>query len=144
VRPYQFAPDHFEQQGWEGQLRRVERWHERAVHVLDLYSGVAGEEAIDFLYAFFQSAYHMRDWLQHSGAASKASLDALMSANRCLNVIDIDTDLPIEHAPNDMFRHAGTAGAYLEDLVCEIVCQVLAADADIRAEDKSRHRAAKA
>lgn len=86
MRPYQFAPDHFEQQGWEGQLRRVERWHKRAVHVLDPYSGVAGEEAIDFLYAFFQSAYHMRDWLQHSGAASKASLDAPMSANRCLKL----------------------------------------------------------
>jgi hypothetical protein len=86
VRPYRFAPDHFEQQGWEGQLRRVERWHERAVHVLDPYDGVAGEDAIDFLYAFFQSAYHMRDWLQNSGAASQVSLDDLMSANRCLRL----------------------------------------------------------
>jgi hypothetical protein len=70
VRPYRFAPDHFEQQGREGQLRRVERWHERAVHVLDPYDGVAGEDAIDFLYAFFQAAYHMRDWLQNTVRSS--------------------------------------------------------------------------
>lgn len=86
VGPYRFAPDHFEQQGWEGQLRRVERWHERAVRVLDPCGGVVMEEAIDFLYAFFQSSYHMRDWLQNSGAASRTSLDALMSANRCLRL----------------------------------------------------------
>lgn len=86
MKPYRFAPDHFEQQGWEVQLRRIERWHLRAMRVLDPNDGVAGEEAIDFLYAFFQSAYHMRDWLQNSGAASKASLDALMSANHSLQL----------------------------------------------------------
>jgi hypothetical protein len=86
VRPYRFAPDHFEQQGWEGQLRRVERWHERTSRALDPYGGVAVDEAIDFLYAFFQAAYHMRDWLQNSGAASRTSLDALMSTNHCLKL----------------------------------------------------------
>jgi len=86
VKPYRFAPDHFEQQGWEVQLRRVERWHQRAMRILNPHEGLAGEEAIDFLYAFFQSAYHMRDWLQNSGAASKASLDALMSANHSLQL----------------------------------------------------------
>ncbi len=86
MKPYRFAPDHFEQEGWEVQLRRVERWHQRAMRVLDPNDGVAGEEATDFLYAFFQSAYHIRDWLQNSGAASKASLDALMSANHSLQL----------------------------------------------------------
>ncbi len=80
MKPYRFAPGHFEQEGWEVQLRRVERWHQRAMRVLDPNDGVAGEEATDFLYAFFQSVYHIRDWLQNSGAASKASLDALMSS----------------------------------------------------------------
>jgi hypothetical protein len=64
------VPDQFRQQGWQGHLQRVERWHQRANHALDTYNGVAADDAIDFLYAFFQASYHMRDWLQNSGAAS--------------------------------------------------------------------------
>lgn len=86
VRPYRYAPDHFEQQDWESQLRRVERWHQRAVHVLDPYNRTDRGEAIDFLYAFFQSTYHLRDWLHNSGSASRASLDALMTANHSLGL----------------------------------------------------------
>jgi hypothetical protein len=80
------ALDQFRQQGWQGHLQRVERWHQRANHTLDTYNGVAADDAIDFLYASFQTAYHMRDWLQNSGAASQAQLDALMASNRCLKL----------------------------------------------------------
>jgi len=59
------------------------------------------------------------------------------------DVIETDTDLPIEREASQVFSDAGTAGAYVEDLVCEIACQVLYADADIRSEDERRHRAAK-
>jgi hypothetical protein len=71
-------PDQFEQQGWQEQLRRVERWHERATRALDPYNRVPEAETIDTLYAFFQAAYHMRDWLRNSGAASQAQLKSLM------------------------------------------------------------------
>jgi hypothetical protein len=85
--PHQLrVPDQFRQQGWQSHLQRVERWHQRAKHALDPYNGVAEHDAIDFLYAFFQAAYHMRDWLQNSGAASQAQLDALMASNRCLKL----------------------------------------------------------
>ena len=58
------------------------------------------------------------------------------------DVIGSDTDLPIERAPEDIFRHSGNAGAFVEDLVCEIVCQVLSTDSEVLAEDESRCRAA--
>jgi hypothetical protein len=80
------APDHFRQQGWRGHLRRVERWHQRATRALDPHNRTAEEHAIDFLYAFFQAAYHMRDWLQNDGAAPKAKLEALMCSNGCLKL----------------------------------------------------------
>lgn len=60
------------------------------------------------------------------------------------DVIETDTDLPIEREANEMFSEVTTAGSYVEDLVGEIVCQVLYADSDIRAEDESRHRMAAA
>ncbi|HUB73953.1 MAG TPA: hypothetical protein VL979_07955 [Solirubrobacteraceae bacterium] len=58
------------------------------------------------------------------------------------DVIGSDTDLLIERTPEDIFRHAGNAGAFVEDLVCEIVCQVLSTDSEIVAEDQSRCRTA--
>lgn len=73
-------PDQFEQQGWQEQLRRVERWHERATQALDPYNRVTEAEIVDTLYAFFQAACHMRDWLQNSGAASQAQLKLLMES----------------------------------------------------------------
>jgi hypothetical protein len=75
MKPYRSIPDHFEQQGWRGQLARVERWYTRALTALDSGS----TDAEDFVYAFCQSAYHLRDWIQKSGAASQADLDTLMN-----------------------------------------------------------------
>jgi hypothetical protein len=80
------GPDQFKEQGWRGQLRRVERWHRRAGYVLDPYRRIPEDEIVDFLYAFFQSAYHMRDWLEKSGGSSKEALDELMESSRCLKL----------------------------------------------------------
>jgi hypothetical protein len=53
-------------------------------------------------------------------------------------IVDTDTDLPIERDASEIFADAGTAGPYIEDLVCEIACQVLYADRDVRMEDRRR------
>lgn len=66
--------DRFALQGWEGQLARIERWHERANAALSAGS----PDAEDFLLAFFQSSYHLRAWLLNSGAATKAELDHVL------------------------------------------------------------------
>ncbi len=71
-------PDRFQQEGWRGELRRVERWHRRASVALDRQAqGGDPDDAVDFLYAFFQAAYHLRDWVLKSGVASQATLDQL-------------------------------------------------------------------
>jgi hypothetical protein len=44
------------------------------------------EETVDYLYAFFQSAYHMRDWLVNSGGTSRAEADGIVAASRCLKL----------------------------------------------------------
>lgn len=78
MKSYRFAPDHFEQEGWRGQFARMRRWHRRALHALEDGRGESAGDAEDFVYAFCQSAYHLRDWLQKSEAASQADLDDLM------------------------------------------------------------------
>lgn len=59
------------------------------------------------------------------------------------DVMETDADLPIEREPSEIFPEGGTAGSYVQDLVCEIVCQALYLDADTRAEDERRQVVAK-
>ena len=82
VRPFKFAPDRFEQEGWRGQLARVERWQERALCAIR--EGKPYPE--DYIYAFCQNAYHLRDWLQNSGTADQRDLDALMARTPALKL----------------------------------------------------------
>jgi hypothetical protein len=82
MRPFKVAPDRFEHEGWQSQLARVERWHIRALSAVS--NGEAHAE--DYIYALFQCAYHLRDWLQNSGAACQRELDELMSRNPALKL----------------------------------------------------------
>lgn len=43
--------------GWIDQLKRMERYKER------VYKANNEEESLDFLYAFFQNCYHLREWI---------------------------------------------------------------------------------
>ena|SRR5690242_7130714 len=79
------VPDHFKQQGWQAQFDRMERWHRRALDAL-AYRDACANDAEDFVYAFCQSAYHLRDWLQKSGGATKAELDELMNETQALKL----------------------------------------------------------
>lgn len=63
----------------------MERWHRRALEAL-ISDQIGHGDGEDFVYAFCQSAYHLRDWLQESGAASQAELDALMKATPALKL----------------------------------------------------------
>jgi hypothetical protein len=38
------------------------------------------------VYAFFQAAYHLRDWLQNSGATTQKALDDLMARTPALKL----------------------------------------------------------
>ena len=71
--------------GWEAQANRVWRWHERLVRsCADPTS--SPEERVDFLLAFCQSCYALRDWLKNDAAVPKDELDVLMQDNECLRI----------------------------------------------------------
>jgi len=56
--------------GWKTQLVRVQRWHGRVLNAEN------PEDRYDFLYAFFENAFHLRDWLQDTRAVSKSEMEA--------------------------------------------------------------------
>lgn len=61
--------------GWRGQLDRVRRWYHRASKAKDPI------DKHDFLYAFFENAFHLRDWLKDTGAAGEKDLHRLFTEN---------------------------------------------------------------
>ena len=61
--------------GWEAQLSRVKRWYDRASAATDQ------TDIHDFLYAFFENAFHLRDWLIDTGAVSGKDLQAFFDSN---------------------------------------------------------------
>ena len=77
-------PNRFEQEGWPEQLRRVERWHARALSALKASEHSNDSDTIDFLYAFFQAAYHLADWLKNSGAAPRGDVETFVNSTTAL------------------------------------------------------------
>jgi hypothetical protein len=65
-------------EGWQGQYDRMMRWRDR---LAEAYRGDDSDAVYDFAYAFFQSCYHLRDWLMSSAAASKKDMDALFDSS---------------------------------------------------------------
>lgn len=54
---------------WRDQWSRTERWFARfREQTVGQTDGPSSEDCQDEVYAFFQSAYHLKDWLKHSGA----------------------------------------------------------------------------
>lgn len=47
--------------GWEGQLERTKRWHSR------MRASRSPDDAEDFVFAFFQNCYALREWFPRSG-----------------------------------------------------------------------------
>ncbi len=65
-------------EGWRGQLARVTRWRERVVTAAN---GEPSADELDFLLAFFESAYHLRDWLVETGAVSNVEVDGYVASH---------------------------------------------------------------
>lgn len=57
--------------GWQGHFDRVERWYERAK------SAQSEHDQIDFLFAFFENSFALRDWLIDTGAIKKEEVESL-------------------------------------------------------------------
>lgn len=54
--------------GWKAQYERVFRWYDR---VFNCKSEI---DRRDFMYAFFENAFHLRDWLIDTGIVNKDTL----------------------------------------------------------------------
>ncbi len=62
---------HHKNQGWESQLFRLHRWHKRVKEIGTANSNSEDmEKEHDYVYAFFQNCYHLKDWLKHSQVIS--------------------------------------------------------------------------
>jgi hypothetical protein len=59
--------------GWQGQYDRMLRWHRR------LHSARQPDEVEDYLYAFFVTCAHVRDWLLATKAVPQRDLEAFCS-----------------------------------------------------------------
>jgi hypothetical protein len=60
--------------GWQSQIWRVQRWWRRAVDAAD------PTDRLDILCAFFENAFHLRDWLLDTGTLSPEKLQAFFDA----------------------------------------------------------------
>jgi hypothetical protein len=56
------------------------------------------------------------------------------------DLIDLNPSLMVARDSRGIFAHSDTPAAYIADLVCEVVCQVLSRDRMLHAEDKRRRR----
>ena len=59
--------------GWQTHLARVERWYRRAEVAKDEH------DQLDFLFAFFESSFSLRDWLIDNGAVLQRDMDTLFA-----------------------------------------------------------------
>jgi hypothetical protein len=76
----------FQVEGWPGQLERLRRWHERLQELRAQRAVQLTAADLDLVFAFFQTAYHLRDWILDDGAASKEELAELMRDSLALKV----------------------------------------------------------
>jgi hypothetical protein len=67
--------------GWRGQYDRVRRWHCLVQHIGRQRKEGDTQQEHDFLYAFFQNCYHLRDWLKNSDTVRPATLAAFFRLN---------------------------------------------------------------
>jgi hypothetical protein len=68
--------------GWKTQYDRVKRWHKRLQVIrTSRTASTDRDEALDFLYAFFQNCAHLRDWILYSKAIPQQLIEEFFSKN---------------------------------------------------------------
>jgi hypothetical protein len=84
--------------GWQSQLDRIRRWYHRASNATD------PTDRCDYLYAYFENAFHLRDWLQQTGAATEADLKTFFDANEemrlCRDLANAHKHYSLIHRPS--------------------------------------------
>ena len=65
---------------WQVQLGRVRRWYHRAARAADPI------DRADCIHAFFESAFHLRRWLEDTGQVSRIALLTLCETNEEMRI----------------------------------------------------------
>jgi hypothetical protein len=68
--------------GWRGQYNRMLRWYER----MSSAAAQGSPDTDDFVFAFFQNCYYLREWIAQTSTTSTAELDALFAGSRSLRL----------------------------------------------------------
>ncbi|NMC29944.1 MAG: hypothetical protein GYA45_07735 [Pelolinea sp.] len=66
--------------GWQSQFKRVKRWYQRAQNTSNSI------DRLDFLYTFFENAFHLRDWLIYTNSVSRDELNKLFRENESMSL----------------------------------------------------------
>lgn len=84
VRPHMGIGQTLQQiEGWKGQYERMLRWHQR---VIEAANSNPSPDELDYLLAFFESCFHLRDWLLATKAIDQSSIDSLFQTSSELRV----------------------------------------------------------
>jgi hypothetical protein len=70
-------------EAWQVQFSRMLRWRGRIVGAAN---GQPSADELDFLLAFFDTAHHLRDWLDETDTIQRAQLDAFISTHAELGI----------------------------------------------------------
>jgi hypothetical protein len=71
-------------EGWRGQYERMLRWQTRVGAAAN--AGNPSPDELDFLLAFFESCFHLREWLLVTSATDQKSLEDLFLSKLELRV----------------------------------------------------------
>jgi hypothetical protein len=61
--------------GWSAQYLRMRRWYNRTV------AATMHDDRHDLVYAFFESAFHLRDWMVDTGGATNDEMNGFFDAH---------------------------------------------------------------
>jgi len=91
--------------GWRGQYERVLRWHRLVKRIGRAKTDEDTEQEHDFLYAYFQNCYQLRDWLRNAGAVAPEALREFFRLNEpmgvCRDICNGTKHWQIDHASVD-------------------------------------------
>lgn len=90
--------------GWQGQLARVRRWHQR---IQGLQSGRSEDDTdssvLDYAYTFFQNCNHLADWISNDAPDRRADVERLIRATPelriCRDIANATKHLDLDRPP---------------------------------------------
>ena len=123
--------------GWRTQLNRVRRWWRRLSNATDPH------DREDYLYAFFENAFHLRDWLRDTGEVAEADLAKFFEVNEemrlCRDLANSHKHYSLRHAsqsapPSEVREYWPGGGNFTADVSLTILSEGKKYDAFVLAK----------